>query len=166
MKNFFFKIILLSLFLVFFSFTMHKFYVSIYQINYNKKENRIEITSRIFIDDLDAVLEKNYKKKIEIGTSKETPSDIDLFQKYITQHFILKINGQKKSYSYISKEIDGHELVCYFKINKIEKIKTLEVENSALFELNQEQQNIMQINVFGKKQSLTLTHKKTSGIVK
>ena len=43
---------------------MHKFYVSVTQIDYVAKKNRVEITSRIFIDDLNKVLEKKYNKKI------------------------------------------------------------------------------------------------------
>ena len=38
------------------SFSVHKFYVSIYQINFNQKKQMLEITSRIFIDDLNQVL--------------------------------------------------------------------------------------------------------------
>jgi hypothetical protein len=51
---FFISIILLC------SFSMHKFYVSMYQVNYNANAKRIEITTRIFIDDINTALEKKY----------------------------------------------------------------------------------------------------------
>ena len=45
------------------SFAWHKFYVSVTQIDYVPNKKRIEITHRIFIDDLEKALEKrdNYE---------------------------------------------------------------------------------------------------------
>ena len=51
------------------SFAWHKFYVSVTQIDYVPSKKRIEITHRIFIDDLEKALEKKYKKKVYL-TSK------------------------------------------------------------------------------------------------
>ena len=45
------------------SFEMHKFYVSVTQINFAQDKKAIQITSRIFIDDLNNTLEKKHKKK-------------------------------------------------------------------------------------------------------
>ena len=41
------------------SFAWHKFYVSVTQIDYVPNKKRIEITHRIFIDDLEKALEKS-----------------------------------------------------------------------------------------------------------
>ena len=51
---------LLLLFAVLFlsSFSAHKFYVSVTQIDYVPSKKRVEITSRIFIDDLEKGLTK------------------------------------------------------------------------------------------------------------
>ncbi|NJM80000.1 MAG: hypothetical protein HC854_10950 [Flavobacterium sp.] len=43
---------IILLFCVVASFTIHKFYVSVTQVDYIQNKNRVEITSRIFIDDL------------------------------------------------------------------------------------------------------------------
>ena len=64
--------------------------------------------------------------------------------KYILDNFSLKVNGQLKPINYLSKEMEGNVIICYFNIKDISKIKSLEVKNSALIELNSEQQNIIQ----------------------
>ena len=51
-------------------------------------------------------------------------------------------------------------------IKEISKIKTLEVKNTALLELNSEQQNIIQSTIYGEKQSLLLTESTISGRLK
>jgi hypothetical protein len=148
------------------SFGIHKFYVSIYQIKYAPEKKMLQITSRIFVDDLNEVLYKKYNKKTFLGESNESLDDIDLMKKYISDNFSLKVNGQQKPLNYISKELEGNVIICYYNIKEISKVKTLEVKNTALLELNSEQQNIMQSTIYGEKQSLLLTESTISGMLK
>ena len=69
------------------SFGVHKFYVSIYQVNFNQKKQMLEITSRIFMDDLNDILKSKYNQKTHIGETSETPDDIVLMKKYILGNF-------------------------------------------------------------------------------
>ncbi len=157
------------LFLAFFTLTslsVHKFYTSIYQINYVPQKKMIQITSRIFIDDLNNAIEKRFHAKSYIGTDKETPQDEVAMQKYLAEKFSIKVNGITKPMSFRSKEIEANVLVCYFRITDVSKISKLEIENSALTELNADQQNIIQANISGEKQSLLLTADNFKGMLK
>lgn len=158
--------LLIVLFVSMSSMAAHKFYMSIYQINYAPQKKMIQITSRIFIDDLNDALEKKYHKKYFIGTDRETPEDEVAMKKYLSEKFILKLNGTAKPMSFLSKEVDTNVLVCYFRITDVSKINKLEIENSALTELNDEQQNIIQANITGEKQSLLLTSENFKGMLK
>ena len=153
-------------FLMLMSFGVHKFYVSIYQINYAPEKKMLQITSRIFIDDLNEILHKKYNKKTFIGESNEAPEDVVLMKKYILEHFSIKVNGQQKAINYLSKELEGNVVICYYNVKEISKIKTLEIQNTALFDLNSEQQNIIQTNFNGNKQSLLLTNDNIKGMLK
>jgi hypothetical protein len=145
------------LFIVLSSFSLHKFYVSIYQINYNQKAKRIEITSRIFADDLNELLFKKYKVKTHFGETIEKPEDLVLLQKYLTEKITISINNQAKPLIFLSKETEENSVICYFKIENISKIKTFEIKNTALFDLSTDQQNIIQSTIYGKKESQLLT---------
>lgn len=148
------------------SWTVHKFYTSIYQINYVPQKKMIQITSRIFIDDLNDAIEKRYHSKSYIGTDKETPKDVEAMQKYLAEKFSLKVNGTLKPMDFRSKEVEANVLICYFRITEISKITKLEIVNSALTELNSDQQNIIQANISGEKQSLLLTSENFKGMLK
>jgi len=160
----------ITLFLVLFfglsSMAIHKFYVSIYQVNYVSKKKMIQITSRLFIDDINDALEKKFKKRTFIALEYETPEDEALLKKYFIEKFIIKINGVSKTLNYLSKDIDGNVVICYFSIKDVSKISTVEIENNALMELNEEQQNIIQANINGQKQSLLLTSENFKGMLK
>ena len=155
-----------SLILILSSFGLHKFYVSIYQINFNQKDKRLEITSRIFIDDLNQVLKTKYNKKVNLLSKSQSLDDIELMKKYITENFFIKINGLPKTINYLSNEIQDNVLICYFNSKEISKIKSLEIKNTSLLDLNSEQQNIIQTTIYNKKQSLLLTNNNKSGIIK
>lgn len=147
------------------SFVAHKFYVSIYQINYNQKKQMLEITSRIFIDDMNAVLKQNYKVNTNISEKKESQNDIELMKKYLLNHFTIKINGQPQIINYVNKEIETNVVICYYNVKNISDIKTLEVQNNALFDLNTDQQNIIQTTIYGTKRSLLFTSDKIKGLL-
>lgn len=148
------------------SFSIHKFYMAIYQVNFVQNKKRIEITARLFVDDLNLVLEKKYHKKTSLGLPNETPEDEFLMKKYLAEHVIFKINGIKKTFQFVSKEIESNILVCYFKITDVTKINTLEIQNDAFTEQFSEQQNLIQSMIYGQKQSLLLTNDTVFGNLK
>jgi hypothetical protein len=146
--------------------TLHKFYVAIYQINYAPQKKMIQITTRIFSDDLNDALEYKYEKKTYIGTKKESPEDVELLKKYLAEKFTLKVDGQLKPMNFLSKEIENNVLICYLNIKDISKVKNIEVQNSIITEIYPEQQNIIQSKLNGEKDSLLLTSEKTNGMLK
>lgn len=148
------------------SMTFHKFYVAIYQINYVPQKKMIQITTRIFSDDLNDALEYKYEKKTYIGTKKESPEDVELLKKYLAEKFTLKVDGQLKTMNFLSKEIENNVLICYLNIKDISKVKNIEVQNSIITEIYPEQQNIIQSKLNGEKDSLLLTSEKTNGMLK
>lgn len=152
--------------LMFCSFTLHKFYVSIYQIKYSSSKKELQITSRIFVDDLNEVLYKKYHEKTQIGDKKVTNSDITLMKKYILERFLIKVNDKPVELNYLSNEVENNVIICYFKVKGISKIKHIEIENTVLFEVDDSQQNIIQANIFNKKQDLLLDSSNVKGMLK
>lgn len=155
------------LFLSLSAFAFHKFYVGVYQVEYAAEKKMIQITSRIFIDDLNNALEKKYHKKTFVGTEKETQADVDLFKKYLAENFTIKINSQLKPITFLSKEVEsGDVLVSYSRIKDVDKFKTLEISNTILVDWNGEQQNITHISAFGTKRSVLFTESSRKELLK
>ncbi len=140
--------------------------MAIYQVNFVAEKKRLQITTRIFVDDLDLALEKKYLKKFYLGEEKETPEQLILLQKYLNENLSIKVNGQSKAIRFLSKELDTDVLVCYLSIKEVSKINSLEIRNAILVNWNSDQQNIMHINVLGVKNSLLLTNSSSSGMLK
>jgi hypothetical protein len=148
------------------SFGVHKFYMAIYQVNYASEKKMLQITSRIFVDDLDKALEKKYNKKFFLGTDKETAEAVDLLKKYLAENFTVKVNGKFKALNFLSKEMDGDVLVCYLNAKEISKINSLEIYNSVLVDCFAEQQNIVHVTAFGTKKSFLFSESSTTQVLK
>ncbi|MEO0045961.1 MAG: hypothetical protein RL705_1152 [Bacteroidota bacterium] len=166
MKRGFKVAVFLMLFLGLTSMTVHRFYVAIYQIDFVPKKKRLEITTRIFMDDLNDAVTKAYKKSTNIGTEKEKPEDITLLKKYLNDNFKLTVNGKSKAYTYLSREVESNVVICYLSVKEVAKVSSLQVDNSILTEVYSEQQNIIQFNNNGKKQNLLLSSSITKGMLK
>ena len=164
------KILLITffglLFLTTTSFAVHKFYVALYQVNYAPQKKMLQITARIFVDDLNASIGKKYTKKVNLGSEKETVEDLALLKKYLTEKFSIKVNGQPKSMVLLSKEMEGDVLICYLSIKEIPKINSIEIYNTIIVEGNSEQQNIMHFNVSGVKNTILFTESTSKGMLK
>lgn len=152
--------ILLLCWIVCSSFTPHKYYVAVTQMDLMPQKKRIEITSRIFIDDFEKALTKKFKQKPNITTSNELPEAEEWIKQYITEKIKVSINKKPQRIEYLAKEIEGDVIIIYTKIAISKKINTFEIYNSLLTETFQEQQNIVHTNINGNKKSFLMTNTK------
>lgn len=152
------QLVLLISILFLSSFGVHKFYVSVTQIDYVPSKKRIEITSRIFIDDLEKALNKKYNKKVNITSSKELPEAEELIKSYLKEKIKISINKKPQNIEFLAREMEGDVLILYSKIAISKKINTFEIFNSLLTEIYTEQQNIVHTNINGNKKSILLTN--------
>jgi len=139
------------------SFAAHKFYVSIYQVDFVPQKKRIEITARIFMDDLNAALEHEFKTKTHIGEKTESTQDVVFLQKYMTKHVQVFIDNKEKKVLFLSKEIENNVVIVYLKISDVKKITAIKIQNNALLDLNSDQQNIIQTNFYNNKRNYIFT---------
>lgn len=143
------------------AFAWHKFYVSVSQIDYVPKKKRIEITNRIFIDDLEKALEKKYKKKVYLTSKRELPEAETLIKNYLKENIKISINKKPQNVEFLAREVEGDVLIFYSKIAISKKINTFEIFNSLLTDVYSEQQNIVHLNINSNKNSLLFTNSDT-----
>jgi hypothetical protein len=134
----------------------HPFYVSVTEINHNSKNKTIEISSKIFFDDLEHDIEKENKISFDIIKPIDKVKVNALIANYVKKHLILKIDGKVYALNFVGYEIQGEAAWCYFEIPKINKISTIEINNNILHQLHAEQINMLNVTVAGKRQSTKL----------
>ncbi len=159
----------LILFLSLMAFTVaHKFYVSVTNINYSEKDDALQITSRVFIDDLEKVLEVRYGFKADLATDNESELADEYLEKYLRQKFVIEINGENRPFDFIGRKYDNDLLIYYLEVKKINlpSVTSIQIENEMLTDLYDEQQNVVHFKIKGKKQSFVIVKSATKGMLK
>lgn len=150
------------------SFAVHKYYVSITQINYSGKDKALQITSRIFIDDLERLLKQRYGIDAKLGTKKEHSNVDSYIEKYLKKTFTLEVNNTPVTYTYLGKEYDVDIMKCYIEVKEISKkdLKNITVSNTLLFDIYPEQQNIIHFKVGDDRKTTILTKGNDKDVLK
>jgi hypothetical protein len=146
----------LLLILIFGFINFHPYYVSNTDINYNSSSKTLEITCRIFTDNLEDALEKSSKNSVNILQPKNKEEVNQLISNYIIKHFQLSANGKLKSLQFIGYEQNEDAIWVYFEAIESEVPKKIEVTNSLLYDFFPQQINMIHYSVNGEKK---ISHK-------
>ncbi|WMW78206.1 hypothetical protein RF683_01825 [Flavobacterium sp. 20NA77.7] len=139
-------------------FSVHKFYVGVFQVDYFKEKKSVQITARLFIDDLEKALQKKHNKHFYITTKDEIANTNKYIEEYIKERFLVKLNNKNQTLTLLTKEQEDNIVICYIKISFSEKLKSFELTNTILTDIFSEQQNLVHLNNNGNKKTLLFTN--------
>ncbi|MDM1047599.1 DUF6702 family protein [Sphingobacterium hotanense] len=157
--------LLLILCLITISVFAHPFYVSISTVDFNSKNKRIEISCRIFYDDLEVALKNQLKQKIDVINPKNKTVADSAISKYIQDNFNLKVNGQFKKLKFVGYEVEEDVAWCYFETPQTSPVSTIIITNQLLYQDFKSQSNILHVTVDGKRQSTKMDNPKKSVVI-
>jgi hypothetical protein len=145
-----------------FSTQAHPFYVSICQIDFNKSNQSLEISLKVFANDLLLGLENAGASKIYLGEDKENPKTDEYIFNYIKSNLRFEVNDRSETYTFIGREIETDVVWIYMEIKDVSELKKIKVECQFLTEVLNTQSNIFQINNGEGIKSLLLNKRKQS----
>lgn len=139
------------------SFTLHKYYLSYTKINYAKDSKSLQVTMKIFTDDLENVLNQQFKINAQLNSDREINNINKHLSEYINDKFEIEVNKAKKDYTFLGKEYKNDETNIYLEIENIDKIETITITNKMLMEIFNDQQNIIKVKIDNFKKSSIYT---------
>jgi hypothetical protein len=142
---------------------LHPFHVSVCDMEYDASSKALQISQRIFMDDLSIGLQ-NFHKLDYVDTYKpkdEKALDSLIFE-YIKAKLFIEIDGKSAELKYIGSEIEGDARWCYIEIERVDKISQAEISNLILFESFEDQENIVHMKVNGQLKSYKLNKKENA----
>ena len=132
---------------------MHPFYISVTEINHNANEKSLEISCKIFTEDLENVLNKTANPKIEISNPKNKDQVTKLISQYLQAHLQLRVNGQPVTMELLGFEEEREATWSYLQVTNVPAVKKLEIVDSILYESFAEQINLVHVTVSGNRKS-------------
>ena len=135
----------------------HPFHVSVTDIQHNAQEKSVQVSQKIFLDDLEVGLKKFYKLEYLDTYKPEDPVALDsLVGKYLKRKVFFTINGKEHSFKYLGSEVEGDARWCFYEITGVEKVDKVDITNVTLMEVFDDQQNIVHFKSKGKLKSYKL----------
>jgi hypothetical protein len=140
---------------------LHPYYISVVEINHNASDKTLEISCKIFTNDFESTLEKNYKSKVDLSNPKDKTSTDKWINNYIKKHLSIKADNREVNFSYLGFEKEDEAIYSYFQVDNVTSVKKIDVTNSILHDFSDQQINIIHCMVGGKRQSTKLDYPKT-----
>lgn len=129
----------------------HKYHTSVTRLEYNAEERSAEITIQTFTDDLRDILAKRAGRTVRLDGSRETDR---LVFDYLRSAFELKSVATNSELQWVGMEIKGETVWLYLMAKMPEGLSKASLRNALLFDLFDDQVNIVNILHGGKKSSL------------
>jgi len=139
------------------SLLLHPFHVSVCEIEYDEETKALQISERVFLDDLEETLNKVYNVRIDVVNPENKAYLDSLIQEYMMNHLKITIDGKQKKRKYIGHEIEQDALWCYIEYYGVKKMKSVSITNTIFFELYDDQNTLIHFNYNGKTKSKRLT---------
>ena len=141
--------------------SFHPFYVSMIEIDHNAKEKTIEISIRVFTEDLETTLKKYGNKTVDI-LHPANKAEIDkLLNDYIQHKLQLKLDGKAATLHYLGYEQQLESIWTYMEVKDVPTVKKLSVNCSLLYDYQDKQSNIFHIKANGTEKSYKLDNPET-----
>ena len=134
----------------------HPLYITVTEIKHNPKDKILEISCKVFTNDLEAVLEKLAKTRVDLSSEKDRVVNDRLIDEYIEKHLRLKVDGKPAGLHYIGSEKEADGTWCYFQVNDVPAVKRIDAVNDLLYDSFSQQINIMHVTVGSERKSTRL----------
>ena len=139
---------------------LHPFHVSTTEINFNAADKTLEISCRLFIDDFESCLSSVYHTKADLSAAHAKTSMDSLVKRYIVAHLQIKTDGKQSGTHYLGFEKEDEAVNVFFEVENMIAVKKIEVNNSILYDLYDDQMNIIHVVVGGNRKSTKLDYPK------
>ncbi|MFZ6800659.1 DUF6702 family protein [Undibacterium sp. Di24W] len=134
----------------------HRFHAGITDISMNPNTGNTEIIHTFMAHDVEALLENLYQRQFDLSD----PEDIQIFQRYVEQQFILVSKEQRLPLKWVGLKVDPNSVIVFQEIEKQTLPEQISIRQAVLTDFLVDQVNTVNITKNGNTQSLTFTRSK------
>lgn len=142
-------------------FALHPFHVSVMSVDHSPEEQSLQITLKLFADDLEEAMNKPaFKPANQPYIDVLNPPDEQQLNKnidrYLSEHLLLTVNGEVVHAQFLGKEIEELAMWCYLEAKAVNKIEHLTVKSTIMTDTFDDQVNIVHVNYQQQTKSMKL----------
>ena len=147
-----------KLFLGFFIYLLgtvsfHNFYVSTTSIRFVPDEKSLQITTQVFLDDFESVLQQNGHEKTKL-IPEVSQQEIDiLVEDYLRKNITFKAQEKTIDFEFLGKVYKNDVLIAYMELKMDSIQSSLSIKNTIFFDYLPDQKNIIHFKFASKRKS-------------
>ena len=134
----------------------HPIFVSVTTIDHNMANKTLEVSCKIFTDDLETTLRKKYNKKVDLLDVTLNEAMKPMVNDYIKKHLIITADGKPINLQFIGFEQQEEGIISYFEVKDVATVKKIEVMDNILYDEKPQQMQIIHVTVKGQRKSSRL----------
>jgi hypothetical protein len=134
----------------------HPFYVSVTEIRHNAAKQELEVSCRIFADDLEMALKTAYKAPVDIIHPANRKTVDGYITAYLSKHLQVTIDGKPVTLQYLGYQIEEDAAWCFLEVKQVPAVKKVHVSNDILYHQHPNQINMMHVIVKDERKSTKL----------
>ena len=140
----------------------HPLYISVTEMEYNATEKALEISCKVFTEDLEKGLAKANEAKVDMYNPKDKALLEKQIADYIRKHLLIKCDGKPLTLEFVGYELEEQSTWSYYQVSKLTTApKKVEVHSSIFYELYDKQINIVHMSSGGTRKSTKLDYPET-----
>lgn len=143
----------------------HPFHVSVIEIEHNPAEKTLEISCKIFTDDFEKILAKNYHAKVDLTNPPDISAMDSLVKRYLFSHLTIKANGKAVPFTYIGFENDKEAAYGYIEGANVPALSKVEISTNIMYDLFDDQMNIIHVKAGGNRKSTKLNYPEKEAVI-
>jgi len=130
----------------------HKFYTSLALVEYNAETKAVEVSLRVFADDLELALTRRAGRPVKLDRTEDADR---LALEYLRETFVLKNGaGETKALRFVGTEVQNQVAWLYFEAEMPEGLAGARLRDAVLFELFERQVNVVDFKWAGGRSDL------------
>lgn len=141
---------------------LHQFFVSVTEIRHNAKEQTLEVSCKLFLDDTEKALKKQLGIPVELTNPKDPRKAQQWLADYVKKHLQVKVDGKPVNLEFAGYEIEGASVWSYYQIQHIPSVHHIDVSNNLLYEMYDSQISIVHAQVGTDKKSSRVNYPETN----
>ena len=131
----------------------HPFYLSVVDIKHDAKQQTLNVSIKLFTNDIEDALKKTTDKPIDLLNPKNKAEMETELMNYIKKRLSLTVNAKAVNLNFIGYEKEEDAIWTYFEVKKVIQPKIIKVDTKLLFDFLPQQTNIVHAEINGVKKS-------------
>nr|WP_308463736.1 DUF6702 family protein [Chitinophaga nivalis] len=145
---------------------MHPFYASVTEITHNAAKKELEVSCRIFADDLENALKAQYDTHFDIIRPANRKQVEAYIAAYLSQHLTVNLDGRNIVLRFIGYKIEEDAVWSFLEATDVPAPKQVQVKNDVLYNRHPSQTNMIHVIVGGERKSIKLDNPNATAVLR